>query len=240
MARRLAEDLGAAGLVVVSGLARGVDAAAHEAALPTGTIAVMAGGIDTVYPPENAALGEAIAERGLRLSEMPPGQAPFARHFPARNRIIAGLCRATVVVEAAARSGSLHTAREALDYGREVMAVPGHPMDARASGCNILIRDGALLVRGAEDVLAALGYELVAAPEAAPEPEPAAHPAPPVATALKGLRERLLALLGPTPTPEDAVSRDLGVDAATLARELVPLEIEGKVQRHPGGMISRA
>ena len=169
MTKALARGLGAAGLAVVSGLARGIDAAAHDAALPSGTVAVVAGGVDVVYPTENADLARRIAESGLILSEQPMGLEPQARHFPRRNRIVAGLSRAVVVVEAAAKSGSLITARMALDQGREVMAVPGHPFDARASGCNLLIRDGAVLVRGAEDVLAALG--------ARGEPLPAPHPA---------------------------------------------------------------
>ncbi|MEX0308715.1 MAG: DNA-processing protein DprA, partial [Tateyamaria sp.] len=142
MARALARDLGAAGYTIVSGLARGVDAAAHLAALDTGTVAVQAGGVDTIYPAENAKLAEDIATKGARVSEQPMGLNPMARHFPARNRIISGLAQATVVVEAAAKSGSLITARDALDLGRDVLAVPGHPMDARASGCNMLIRDG--------------------------------------------------------------------------------------------------
>jgi len=156
MARRLAEGLGAAGAVVVSGLARGIDAAAHAAALGSGTIAVMAGGIDTVYPPENAELAAAIAAQGLRISERPPGAEARARDFPARNRIVAGLALGVVVVEAAVRSGSLLTALDALDLGRELMAVPGHPVDPRAGGCNQLIRTGATLVRDAADVLEAL------------------------------------------------------------------------------------
>lgn len=233
MARKLAEEMGRAGFVVVSGLARGIDAAAHDAALPTGTIAVMAGGIDVIYPPENRDLAARIATEGLRLSELSPGTEPQARHFPQRNRIIAALSRATLVVEAAARSGSLLTARMALDYGREVMAVPGHPMDARAAGCNMLIRDGAVLIRGADDVLEAMG--LAPAARAAPCPEPSPPPKLPVT----GLRAKLLALLGPTPTPEDTVIRDLGIDAATLSRELIGLEIEGEVTRHPGGLLSR-
>ncbi|MBD3786930.1 MAG: DNA-protecting protein DprA, partial [Sphingomonadales bacterium] len=157
MARRLAEDLGRAGFVVVSGLARGIDAEAHRAALPSGTIAAQAGGIDVIYPPENADLAAAIAAQGLRLSEHPPGMEPRAQHFPLRNRIISGLSLGTVVIEAAARSGSLITARTAADQGREVMAVPGHPMDGRAFGCNALIRDGATLIRGIEDILEVLG-----------------------------------------------------------------------------------
>ena len=240
MARRLAEDVGKAGFVIVSGLARGIDAAAHEAALETGTVAVMAGGVDVIYPPENKALAERIAERGLRLSELPPGTEPQARHFPQRNRIIAALSQASLVVEAAARSGSLLTARMALDYGREVMAVPGHPMDARASGCNMLIRDGATLIRGADDVLEALGLAAPARP--APAAPPAESPPAKASAAkplLSGLRERLLSLLGPAPTPEDTVIRDLGIDAATLSREVIALEIDGSVTRHPGGGLSR-
>jgi DNA processing protein len=156
MARTLAHELGEAGFVVVSGLARGVDAAAHLAALPFGTIAVQAGGVDIMYPAENTNLAHDIAQQGLRISEQPIGMQPTARHFPKRNRIISGLSRATVVVEAAAKSGSLITARDALDQGRDVLAVPGHPLDARAAGCNMLIRDGATLVRNASDILEAL------------------------------------------------------------------------------------
>nr|WP_245866824.1 DNA-processing protein DprA [Kandeliimicrobium roseum] len=191
MARRLAADLGAAGHVVVSGLARGVDAAAHLGALKTGTIAVMAGGVDVVYPAENAVLAQEIAETGLRLSEQPMGLQPLARHFPRRNRIVSGLSRAVVVVEAAAKSGSLITARDALDQGREVMAVPGHPFDARASGCNMLIRDGALLVRGADDILAALAEarEVFVADAALQRHDPAAPGAHRIETAGPGSGE---------------------------------------------------
>ena len=163
MARRLAAELGEAGHVVVSGLARGIDTAAHQGALPHGTVAVFAGGVDVIYPSENAALAQEIGETGLILSEQPMHLSPQARHFPARNRIIAGLASATVVVEAASKSGSLLTARAALDTGREVLAVPGHPFDARAGGCNMLIRDGAALVRGARDVIEALATAGMAA-----------------------------------------------------------------------------
>ena len=149
--------LGAAGFCVVSGLARGVDSAAHRAALTSGTIAVFAGGLDVVYPTASAELAQNIYAQGLCLSERPMGHMPQARHFPARNRIVSGLSRAVIVVEAAARSGSLLTAGMALDQGREVLAVPGHPFDRRAMGCNMLIRDGAMLVRGAEDVIEAIG-----------------------------------------------------------------------------------
>ncbi|TPE48820.1 DNA-processing protein DprA [Amaricoccus solimangrovi] len=236
MAARLARDLGAAGFVVVSGLARGIDAAAHRAALDGGTVAIQAGGVDEVYPPENAELAAAIGAGGLRLSEMPMGHPPRTRDFPRRNRIISGLALGVVVVEGALRSGSLITARAALDQGREVMAVPGNPLDARAAGCNALIRDGALLVRDAGDVLEAL------APAAArrgvirvPRPAPAAPPP-------EGgeLGSRLLALLGPTPIAEDALIRDLGGRAAEVAAALLDLELAGHVLRHPGGGVGLA
>ena len=169
MAKTLAVALGEAGFVVVSGLARGIDAAAHGAALSGGTVAVLAGGVDVAYPFENAQLFRDIGKSGLRMSEQAMGLEPQSRHFPPRNRIISGLCHGVVVVEAASRSGSLITARDALDQGREVMAVPGHPFDARASGCNLLIRDGARLVRGIDDILEALG------PIALPEKRVAAN-----------------------------------------------------------------
>jgi DNA processing protein len=239
MARALAEGLGRAGHVIASGLARGIDTAAHQAALPTGTVAVMAGGVDVVYPPENAVLAQEIAERGLRLSEQPMGLVPQARHFPRRNRIISGLSRAVIVVEAAAKSGSLLTARSALDQGRDVMAVPGHPMDSRASGCNILIRDGALLVRGADDVLEAL-------PDGAPaRPRPVdagTIPTPPPRhdlAATAGLHQLILDRLGPSPVAEDQLIRDLQRGAAEVGPELLTLELEGRIERRPGGLLAR-
>lgn len=253
MARRMALTLGAAGQVIVSGLARGIDAEAHEAALETGTVAVMAGGVDVVYPEENAELAARLAERGCLLSEQPMGLVPQARHFPLRNRIIAGLARAVVVVEAAARSGSLITARDALDIGREVMAVPGHPFDARASGCNLLIRDGATLVRGAEDVLEAMGPAPVSGAAGVAGAAPADPvPVPRSVTALPGpvtrtrplaemaaLHGDILARLGPSPVAEDQLIRDLALPAEAVARELVALEMEGRVLRQAGGMLSR-
>lgn len=195
MARKLAEDLSLAGVCVVSGLARGVDAAAHLAALPGGTVAVLAGGVDVIYPAENTGLADQIARQGLILSEQPMGLAPLARHFPLRNRIISGLCRAVVVVEAALQSGSLITARSALDQGRDVLAVPGHPFDGRAGGCNLLIRDGATLVRGSEDVLAVLDLPPRAqplAPDDRPPPRPASH-------GRRGARTRLARPVRPPP-----------------------------------------
>jgi DNA processing protein len=242
MARRLALGLVEAGFVVVSGLARGIDTAAHAAALEGqgGTVAVMAGGIDVIYPPENEALAREIAARGCRISEHPPGLVPQARHFPLRNRIVSGLCRAVVVVEAAAKSGSLITARSALDQGREVMAVPGHPFDARAAGCNLLIRDGAVMVRGAADVLEALGAPGPSARAddrlpVLPGPEAPQRPLKEVAL----LHSMILSRLGPSPLAEDQLLRDLKVSPAELAPELLNLELEGQISRQPGGLLTR-
>ncbi len=242
MARALATELGQAGYVIVSGLARGVDTAAHAAALDTGTLAVLAGGVDVLYPSENSHLATDITKHGLRLSEQPPGMTPQARHFPRRNRIISGLCRATVVVEAAAKSGSLITARSGLDQGREVLAVPGHPFDARAAGCNMLIRDGAVLVRNARDVIDALPPAEAAQPQleldASPQP-PAQPPAP-----RRSLRETavlhraILQRLGPSPLAEDQLIRDLNAPARTVAPALVDLELDGKIRRSAGGLLA--
>lgn len=244
MARHLATDLGEAGFVIVSGLARGVDALAHHAALATGTIAVQAGGLDVLYPAENTDLAHAIGKSGLRLSEQPFGLNPQARHFPRRNRLVSGLVHAVIVVEAAARSGSLITARAALDQGREVLAVPGHPMDSRASGCNILIRDGAVLVRNAEDVIAALG-----GPTPVESPPPSAQKTP-ASTAPKqdrittsapkgGLEGAILMQLGEQPVAEDQLIRDLGGNARDVAQTLAVLEMAGRIERAAGGMVRR-
>lgn len=242
MARRLGEGLSQAGIVVVSGLARGIDAAAHEASLTGGTIAVMAGGVDVCYPEENARLAAQIAKKGCLVSEQPLGLAPQTRHFPMRNRIISGLSRAVVVVEAATRSGSLITARDALDQGRDVMAVPGHPFDARAAGCNQLIRDGAVLVRGPGDVLDALGVQHRLR-DAAPENTAPVLPGPgPVERALPdtiALHNQILSRLGPSPTAEDQLIRDLAMPPATMAQALITLELEGRILRQAGGLFSR-
>lgn len=179
MTRKLAQELGEAGLVTVSGLAKGVDAAAHAGALETGTIAVQPGGLDVLYPCDTAKLADQIAERGLRLSEQPFGAPPRAQSFLARNRIIAGLSRGLVVVEASARSGALNAARHASEQGREVMAVPGHPFEPRASGCNLLIRDGATLIRSTRDILEGLVGAGVELPEVhRPAEKPGAESAP--------------------------------------------------------------
>jgi len=248
MARALAAELSAAGYVVVSGLARGVDAAAHQAALDGGTVAVLAGGVDVIYPAENAALTHDIARRGLLLSDQPMGLQPQSRHFPARNRIISGLARAVVVVEAAAKSGSLITARTALDQGREVMAVPGHPFDARASGCNMLIRDGAILVRNGADVIELLGTSNLPAPRrvipAARPPAPA-RPAPPQPALPRSLRDtaalhrQILDRLSPSPMAEDQLIRDLQTSAHVVAPVLIDLELDGRIRRQSGGLLSR-
>ena len=234
-ARLFARELGEAGVVVVSGLARGIDAAAHDAALPTGTIAVQAGGLDIPYPKENEALFEEIGKTGLRLSEQPIGLIPQARHFPQRNRIIAGAALGLVVIEGAARSGSLITARNASDLGREVMAVPGNPLDGRAGGCNILIRDGATLVRSAADILEAVEHLLDRPAPVAATPEPAQPELPP-----DQVSRRIIALLGPAPTSEDALIRDCGLPAQSVSKQLVALELDGKITRYPGGTLALA
>lgn len=245
MARALAQGLGGAGATVVSGMARGIDAAAHAAALETGTVAVLAGGVDHVYPQENATLYHEIAARGLIVSERPPGTVAQARDFPRRNRLISGLSLGVVVIEAALRSGSLGTARLALDQGREVMAVPGHPMEPRAAGCNALIRDGAVLVREAADVIAALPPMTLAPMTSAPAPStrpvksaPAAPP-PPSAHASDTLQTRVMNSLGDAPLSRDQIARDLQVPVAQLEQALAMLELDGALERGPGGLIHR-
>ncbi len=235
--RRIAAALGEAGLTVVSGLARGIDSAAHEAALATGTIAVLAGGLDVIYPPENAKLHGAIAEKGLLVSEMRPGSVPRAEHFPRRNRIISGLSRAVIVVEAALRSGSLITARFAGEQGREVMAVPGSPLDPRSEGTNRLIRQGATLVTGAEDVLEALGA-MAADPETFLREPDAEAEARPAAIAERD-RERILSLLSPTAIGVDDLIRESGLSAAIVAGILLELDLAGRIVRQPGNQVAR-
>lgn len=233
LARAMARELAEAGLVVASGMARGVDSAAHEGALPA-TIAALAGGLDIFAPPEVEPLQRRLmAEGGLLLAENPPGTQPQARHFPRRNRIISGLALGVVVVEAAHRSGSLLTARMAAEQGRDVMAVPGSPLDPRAAGPNGLIREGATLVRDAADVL-----ELVQ-PFHARAAAPAAtlfEPGPPEAPA--DLIERVAGLLGPTPVALDVLAREAGVGGAALASALTDLELAGRAERHAGGRVA--
>ncbi|MDJ1006968.1 MAG: DNA-processing protein DprA [Paracoccaceae bacterium] len=241
MARRLARELGEAGHVVVSGLARGIDTEGHKTALETGTIAVLPGGVDVVYPSENAVLAQEIGERGLLLSERPMHAEVHQRHFIQRNRIIAGLARATVVVEAAAKSGSQSTARFALDQGRDVLAVPGHPFDARSAGSNMLIRDGATLIRGARDVLEALattGNPVARSANRAPTSRPG--PKAPCLADTAALHTAILDRLAAAPLAEDALIRALGAQAADIAREIVTLELDGRIRRDPGGQLIRA
>lgn len=231
MAKLLAGELGMAGYVVTSGLARGIDTAAHSAALKSGTVAVLAGGVDNIYPAENTTLAAQISESGLILSEMPMGTKAQARHFPRRNRIISGLSEGVVVVEGASRSGSLITAKDALDQGREIMAIPGNPLDARAAGCNMLIRDGAVLVRSGADVIEALGR-----PRSVEVIEP---DFPPVeVTQPKGLAQKVVGLLGPTPVVEDSIIREIGGPTQQVLNVFMELELSGRLFRHPGGMIA--
>ena len=237
-ARGLANDLGDAGFVVVSGLARGIDAAAHEGALGGGTVGVIAGGVDVCYPPETADLQRRIGERGLVVAEMPIGTQPQARHFPRRNRVIAGLAAGTVVVEGALRSGSLITARLAAEAGREVMAVPGSPLDPRAQGCNMLIREGATLIQSAADVV-----EAVSAFSGGGELRSLSlnfDSAPIAYTADDGDFAQVAGLLSPTPVPIDELVRLAGLPSAVVAAVLLDLELGGRVVRHAGGRVALA
>ncbi len=234
-ARQLAADLAARDVTVISGLARGVDTAAHLGALCGATVGVIASGIDIAFPPENAPLQERIASDQLLVAEQPPGSEPLARHFPSRNRIIAGLAHGTVVIEAAPRSGSLITARRAGDYGREVMAVPGSPLDPRAQGCNMLIREGATLIQTVDDVLEAVGPIDTRMARGPTQRFPAAL-AP--ADASEGERRALIDLLGPTPVSVDELVRQSGQAAAAVQLVLLELELAGRVERHAGAKIS--
>ena len=237
-ARDIALQLGQRGLVVVSGLARGIDAAAHEGALPTGTMAVLAGGIDSIYPEENRALHEAIAERGALLAEMPVGTVPQARHFPRRNRIISGCALGVLVVEAALRSGSLITARFALEQGREVFAVPGSPLDPRCRGCNDLIRRGATLTESAEDVVAQIEVQL--APGPSPRQQAPEAPLAPVLGdgELAAARRLVLERLSPTPVPVDDLVRECQLSPALTINVLLELELAGRLERQPGNLVA--
>lgn len=232
-ARQLALGLADAGATVVSGLARGIDTAAHVGSLP-GTVGVIASGIDIGFPPENRELQERVANEGLLVAEQPPGTEPLARFFPSRNRIIAGLSLGTVVVEAAPRSGSLITARLAAEAGREVMAVPGSPLDPRAQGCNLLIREGATLVQSVDDILEAIrpiDARAVRAPIsgwAGPPPEDANDMD----------RRAIVALLGPVPVQVDELIRQAGLSPAVVQTVLLELELGGRLERHAGGKAS--
>jgi DNA processing protein len=228
LAGELAGALGGAGFVVASGLARGIDAAAHEAALVTGTIAVLAGGIDQVYPPQNAGLHAAIAAGGLLLSESPWGAPPVARAFPRRNRIVSGLSKGVVVIEAAARSGSLITAHRAAEQGRDVFVVPGSPADPRYAGSNSLIRDGAILTRDINDILGVIEGPRSASQVPVKPREKSAHPE----------AAKVVAALGSVPTLVDELVRRCQVSAAAVAEVLLALELEGRLERHRGNRVS--
>jgi DNA processing protein len=233
-ARELAQGLAARDIVIVSGLARGIDTAAHQGAGPAATIAVIGCGIDVVFPPDNADLQERIAHEGLLLTELPPGAEPLARHFPARNRIIAWTSLGTVVVEAAPRSGSLLTARLAGEEGRDVMAVPGFPADPRAQGCNGLIRDGATLVQSAEDIIETIGAIDM---RAVREPRGDYRAAPPDDLG-ESERRRIVGLLSLSPVAVDELIRQSGLAPALVQTALLELEIAGRLQRHAGGRVS--
>lgn len=241
MARRLASGLGEAGYSVVSGLARGIDGAAHEAALGTGTAAVLAGGIDQPYPPENLDLLHRIEQDGgCAITEMPFGWEPRAKDFPRRNRIIAALSMALVVVEAAARSGSLISARLGNEMGRQVLAVPGSPLDPRAHGTNTLIRDGATLVRSADDVIEALrpmdpssGFFQPPSPSIGPPPAMDAQPD-------DDARARLVSLLGPTPVGLDELIAEAGLAPSDVFLSVLELDLAGRIERHSGNRVSLA
>lgn len=232
-ARGLAAELGRAGLVVVSGMARGIDGAAHEGALPTGTIAVLGGGVDDVYPPDHADLYARLVERGCVVSESAPGRTATARDFPRRNRIISGLSRAVVVVEAELRSGSLITARLAGEQGREVLAVPGSPLDPRSRGTNDLLRQGAAICEGADDVLRVLeGPRILREPERRRWSGPPAEPD-------SALIDRVAELLSPTPVSRDEVARAAQAPAPAVFAALVELSLAGRAELLPGGMVAK-
>ncbi len=236
-ARTLAAELGEAGYVVVSGLARGIDASAHEGSLPFATIAVMAGGVDDIYPPDNASLYHQIRATGCVVSERRLGHAARAADFPRRNRIVSGLCLGVVVVEAELRSGSLITARLAGEQGREVFAVPGSPLDPRARGANDLLRQGAALVEGAEDVLRVLDPLPDLAEPERPAFAPATSPADEAPVELVG---RVAELLSPTPSTVDDLARSAAAPIAQVLAAVMELSLAGKAEILPGGYVVAA
>lgn len=238
IARELAAALGKAGLVIASGLARGIDGEAHQAALNTGTIAVLAGGVDQIYPPQHDALYHEIEQSGLVVSERAFGRRATAQDFPRRNRIITGLAVGTVVIEATERSGSLISARMAGEQGREVMAVPGSPLDRRAAGTNRLLREGATLVRHAEDVLEAVASQIE---DTTVHFHPTLPLDPPDTSQAEddGLTERIVEALSPTPLPIADIARASGCTARQCAARLMELELEGRALTHAGGLASK-
>jgi DNA processing protein len=239
LARTLAHELGEAGYVVVSGLARGIDTAAHRGAIESGTVAVIAGGVDMVYPPENQELYDNIVASGLAISETALGTVATARHFPRRNRLISGLSLGVLVVEAAPRSGSLITARMAAEQGREVFAVPGSPLDPRARGTNGLIRQGAQLTESVEDIvdgLSRMRRRRIEEPSEPPFSAPSSAPSDP--SALTGAREAVLGLLGATPVDVDELIRQAELTPPVVITILLELDLAGRLDRHPGNRVS--
>jgi DNA processing protein len=236
-AERIAADLGEAGFTIVSGLARGLDAAAHRGALNTGTAAVLAGGLDHPYPPQNLKLHDAICERGVVVSEAPLGMVARARDFPRRNAIISGLSRAVVIIEAALRSGSLITARAAADQGRDVMAAPGSPLDPRARGSNALIKQGATLIENAADIIEALGD---AAPPLRPHAIGPLFDEREMIAAPPGLPKKIAALLSPTPIHVNDLARLCEAPMGAVAAALTELELAGAAASLPGGYAALA
>ena len=243
-AHHLANNLSDARISVVSGLAKGIDTATHQGSLGAGAIAVIAGGPDIFYPPENEGIQRAIAEQGLLLAEQPPGTEPRARHFPYRNRIIAGLARGTVVIEAAPRSGSLITARLAAEAGRQVMAVPGSPLDPRSRGCNLLIREGATLIQSADDILELIRHFDERADSASLGPgfrddqEDTFMVEADVGDIDSGNRTPVLDLLSFTPVPVDELVRQSGLPPSSVQLALLELELAGRLTRHAGARVS--
>ncbi len=239
LAERLARDVGAEGYLIVSGMARGIDRAAHEGTLDTGTAAVLAGGTDVIYPKENADIYQRIVDRGVALSEMPLGTKPQARHFPRRNRIISGMARGVLVVEATQKSGSLITARYAAEQNREVFAVPGSPLDPRNQGANQLIKEGAHLVQSAADImeiLSGLFQANLGEPQAVEKiDENNLNLAPGDVEAARG---NLKKLLGPTPIAVDELIRRCQMSLAVMSTVLLELELAGRLERHPGNRVS--
>lgn len=235
IARGLAQQLGEAGFAVVSGLARGIDAAAHAGSMATGTVAVLGGGVDDVYPPDNAELYDQIVERGTVVSESPMGSRAQARDFPRRNRIISGLSRGVIVVEAEIRSGSLITARLANEQGREVFAVPGSPLDPRSKGPNELLRQGAHICEGIDDVIR--GLETLRTLSEPPNDNPF-DDADDLNAIDTAFLERVAALLSPTPTPRDEIARALKAPISLVAAALLELSLAGRATLLPGGAAS--
>ena len=236
--RNIAHDLGKEGIVVASGMARGIDTAAHQGSLETGTIAVIAGGIDIIYPPENDQLYQDIAAQGLIICELPIGTRPVARHFPQRNRLISGISKGVLVVEAALRSGSLITARNAGEQGRDVFAVPGSPLDPRHRGTNDLLRQGAALVETADDILEVMNGSLFTSGQSAqPAPETAPHEHH-EGDGFSNARHQLLEKLSATPIDVDELIRQCGLTPGLVLTILLELEIAGRLERHAGNRVA--